>query len=134
MLITFYSRNLGPREGRGIIINVASMYGLSGPPGNVAASPYTASKHGVMGLTKSDATIYAPHNIRINAICPGYVDTPLLSASAASGAMDSEIAKTPMGRMGYVDEIADCIVFLGSRMSSFMCGSGLVVDGGYLAN
>jgi hypothetical protein len=81
-----------------------------------------------------DAITYAAQAIRINAICPGYVNTPLLQEATASGAMDSEIAKTPMGRMAHVDEIADSIVFLASPMASFMTGASLVVDGGYTVN
>lgn len=126
--------NLGLREGRGNIINVSSMYGLVAPPSYIPASPYTAAKHGVVGLTKSDAIAYAAQGIRINAICPGYVNTPLLKEAAVSGAMDSEIAKTPMQRMADVDEIADSIVFLASPMASFMTGASLVVDGGYTIN
>ncbi|KIM99948.1 hypothetical protein OIDMADRAFT_104709 [Oidiodendron maius Zn] len=127
-------KDLGPRRGRGNIINVASMYGLIGTPSEIPASAYVASKHGVVGLTKSDATVYASHGIRINAICPGYVKTPLLQALAANGAMNSEIAKTPMKRMADVEEIADCIVFLASPMASFMTGSSLLADGGYTIN
>jgi len=126
--------NLGLREGRGSIINVASMYGLVAPPAYIPASPYTASKHGVVGLTKSDAITYAAHGIRINAICPGYVNTPLLKEATVAGAMDSEIAKTPMQRMADPEEIGDSIVFLASPMSSFMTGASLVVDGGYTVN
>ncbi|KAH7348301.1 3-oxoacyl-reductase [Rhexocercosporidium sp. MPI-PUGE-AT-0058] len=126
--------NLGTREGRGNIINVASMYGIIGMPANITASPYSASKHGVLGLTKSDASHYAAQGIRINAICPGYVSTPLLAAAESAGTMSEEIAKTPMKRMGGVDEIADCLVFMASPMASFMTGSSLVVDGGYTIN
>jgi NAD(P)-dependent dehydrogenase (short-subunit alcohol dehydrogenase family) len=128
------------------------MYGLVAPPANILASPYTASKHGVVGLTKSvsylislyhkrdvltkaqDAVTYAAQGIRINAICPGYVNTPLLREAAVAGAMDSEIAKTPMQRLADVEEIADSIVFLASPMASFMTGASLVVDGGYTVN
>lgn len=78
--------------------------------------------------------MYAAHSIRINAICPGYVNTPLLAKAASSGLMDGEIAKTPMRRLADVEEIADCVVFMASPMASFMTGSALVVDGGYTAN
>jgi Enoyl-(Acyl carrier protein) reductase len=107
---------------------------------------------GVIGLTKSvsppyplllmavklthtqDAIIYAPHGIRINALCPGYVNTPLLQKSAERGEMDTEIAKIPMKRLADVDEVSDCIVFLASPMASYMTGSSLLADGGYTAN
>ena len=81
-----------------------------------------------------DAVAYAAQGIRINAICPGYVNTPLLKEATAAGAMDSEIAKTPMQRLADVEEIADSIVFLASPMASFMTGASLVVDGGYTVN
>jgi NAD(P)-dependent dehydrogenase (short-subunit alcohol dehydrogenase family) len=77
---------------------------------------------------------YAAHGIRINAICPGYVNTPLLKEAVASGAMDAEIARTPLMRLADVEEIADSIVFLASPMASFMTGAALVVDGGYTIN
>ncbi|CAG8951981.1 hypothetical protein HYFRA_00000716 [Hymenoscyphus fraxineus] len=123
--------NLGPRIGRGNIINVASMYGLIGTPSDVLSTAYVASKHAVVGLTKADATAYAPHHIRINALCPGYVRTPLLGSALEDGYMKGEIAKTPLGRVAEVEEIGDSIVFLASPMASFMVGSTLVVDGGY---
>ncbi|KAG9247160.1 3-oxoacyl-reductase [Calycina marina] len=120
--------NLGLRKGRGSIVNVASMYGLIAPPASIPATEYTASKHAVVGLTRSDASSYGPHGIRINAMCPGYIETPLNPASAT---MTSEVMKTPMGRMGSVEEIADCIVFLSSEMASYVTGSILVSDGGH---
>ena len=103
-----------------------------------------------MGLTKSDAVMFAPQGIRINAICPGYVRTPLLQQAEvrngscvsnevhlngvqASGVMQGELAKVPFGRFAEMEEIADAIMFLASPLSSFMSGSGLVVDGGFTA-
>jgi NAD(P)-dependent dehydrogenase (short-subunit alcohol dehydrogenase family) len=103
--------------------------------GIVATSPitpatsYSASKHGVMGLTKTDAIFYAPQHIRINAMCPGYVETPLLLAATKSPLFAKELERVPMGRLAKMEEIADSIVFLASPMSSFMCGQGLIVDG-----
>ncbi|KAG9234536.1 oxidoreductase [Amylocarpus encephaloides] len=126
--------NLGVRTGRGAIINVASMYGIVGCPKSVKASPYAASKHAVIGLTKSDALQYASQGIRINAISPGYVRTPLVLEALAKGYMDNEVEKTPMGRMAEAEEIGDSIVYLASPLASFMCGGVLVVDGGYTAN
>ena len=82
-------------------------------------------------LTSQDAVAYAGHGIRINSICPGYVKTPLLNPAIEAGVMDAEIAKTPMQRLGDVEEIADSIVFLASPMASFITGASLVVDGGY---
>ncbi|KAK3710794.1 hypothetical protein LTR37_010018 [Vermiconidia calcicola] len=120
-----------PRGNRGVIINTASMLGLVASSPVSAAVSYTTSKHAVMGMTKTDAIAYAPRGIRINAMCPGYVGTPLLLQASETGAMDGEIAKVPQGRLGQMDEIADAMVFLASPMSSFMTGQGLVVDGGF---
>ncbi|KAE8354374.1 hypothetical protein BDV28DRAFT_86445 [Aspergillus coremiiformis] len=121
----------GLREGRGVIINVSSMYGLATPPRNFGILPYTAAKHAVVAITKMDAKAYAREGIRINAVCPGYVDTPLIHSAIASHALDGEFEKTPMGRPASLEEIADAILFLASPLSSYMCGSALLVDGGY---
>ncbi|KXT07909.1 hypothetical protein AC579_4521 [Pseudocercospora musae] len=122
-----------PRGSRGVIVNVASMLALVASSPGTPACAYTATKHAVMGLTKTDAVMYAKNGIRINAICPGYVATPLLKSATATRVMNDEVAKVPMGRLGEMEEIADTITFLSSEMSSFMCGSALVVDGGYTA-
>lgn len=84
-------------------------------------------------MTKTDAVMYAPQGIRINAICPGYVATPLLQAATGTAMLAAEIAKVPQQRLGEMEEIADAISFLASPMSSFMAGVGMVVDGGYTA-
>lgn len=118
------------RHPRGTIINIASMYGIIGTPLNTSVVSYTAAKHGVVGLTKADALAYAPHNIKINALCPGYVGTPLLK-TMADGIMSKEIEKTPMGRMAEMDEIGDHVVMLASPLTSYMCGAAMVADGGY---
>lgn len=126
----------GRRYARGVIINVSSMYGLVGASANTPATAYAAAKHGVMGLTKTDAIVYAEQRIRINAINPGYVATPLLGDTgdeSSQGVWAREMVKTPMRRLAQPAEIADCICFLGSRMSSYMTGAGLVVDGGFSA-
>ncbi|KAK5043150.1 hypothetical protein LTR13_000921 [Exophiala sideris] len=136
---------------RGVIINVASMFGIVSSPKTIPACAYTAAKHAVIGLTKADAVTYASDGIRINAICPGwvqyvpskrlliadglyvflcrYVGTPLLQAATESEVMQKETAKVPMERMAQMSEIADAIVFLASHMSSYMCGTALIVDG-----
>ena len=125
--------SLGHRMGRGTIVNVASMYGLIASAPTIPATAYTAAKHGVVGLTKSDGVMFASQGIRINAICPGYVATPLLRDSTESGVMKKEVEETPMKRLGDMEEIADSIAFLASPMSSFMAGASLVVDGGFTA-
>ena len=119
-------------------MNVASMLGTKASAPSTFASDYTATKHGVMGLTKADAIHYGTpeYRIRINAMCPGYVATPLLKDTMERGlsaSMADEIKKVPMGRMAEMEEIADSITWLSSPMASYACGLGLVVDGGYCA-
>ncbi|KAE8380101.1 hypothetical protein BDV26DRAFT_290662 [Aspergillus bertholletiae] len=121
----------GTRQGRGVIINLSSMFGVSAPPAEFAIIPYTAAKHAVVAITKLDAKTYGKEGIRINAICPGYVDTPIIRQGIESGSMNSEFEKTPLGRPADAEEIADSILYLASPMSSFVCGAALVVDGGH---
>ncbi|CAK7244167.1 MAG: hypothetical protein STHCBS139747_005702 [Sporothrix thermara] len=125
--------DLGPRDGRGRIINTASMYGIVSPGSHMAQTAYTTAKHGVVGLTKGDGNTYGPYNIRVNCICPGYVETPLLSIMATSpdSPLSIDIARTPLKRISTMEEIADSITFLASRMSSFMQGAALIADGGF---
>ncbi|KAJ6023955.1 hypothetical protein N7540_004752 [Penicillium herquei] len=117
------------RHNVGVIVNVASMYGIIGTSLNVPVVSYTAAKHGVIGLTRADAIAYAPQDIRYNAICPGYVRTPLVGSSVHTEIMQREVAKLPVGRISDMDEIADHITFLASPMSSYMYGAALVADG-----
>jgi NAD(P)-dependent dehydrogenase (short-subunit alcohol dehydrogenase family) len=113
----------------GAIVNTSSILGKVGTPD---ASAYCAAKHGVIGLTQAAALEYATKNIRINALCPGYIDTPLL------GDIDpktlSELKeKHAMKRLGRADEVAKAFLWLASDDSSFLTGDSLAVDGGYLA-
>lgn len=120
------------RSFRGSIVNVASMYGLVAPPLNVPATAYATSKHAVIGLTKSDALAFAHRGIRINAICPGYVMTPLVKEHMGKGdVMEAERLKVPLQRYAEMEEIGDCIAFLHSDAASYMVGTTLVADGGY---
>ncbi|PWY90055.1 oxidoreductase UcpA, partial [Aspergillus heteromorphus CBS 117.55] len=121
-----------PRSNRGVIVNLASMYGIVSPSRDLPIVSYTAAKHAVVGFTKIDALTYAPLGIRINALCPGTVDTPVVAA-LPSEIIKREEAKFPLGRFAVPEEMADAIVFLLSPMSSYMYGSALVVDGGYSA-
>ncbi|OJJ48131.1 hypothetical protein ASPZODRAFT_112683 [Penicilliopsis zonata CBS 506.65] len=121
----------GSRYGRGVIINVASALGLSAPATGIPFAPYVSAKHAVMGFTKADAKRYAPQGIRINAICPGWIYTPMIDEDVKSGILDTEVQSAAVGRIGQVEEVADAILFLASPMSSFVYGTGLVVDGGY---
>ncbi|GLA43609.1 hypothetical protein AnigIFM63309_001540 [Aspergillus niger] len=121
-------RDDSPRSSRGVIVNVASAYGLVATPANIPLVSYTAAKHGVVGMSKADAIVYAPLGIRINAICPGYVQTPMID-QMADEVMRKEVLRVPVGRLADVEEIADTITFMLSPMSSYMYGSALVVDG-----
>ncbi|GFN10641.1 hypothetical protein AtubIFM55763_009567 [Aspergillus tubingensis] len=121
----------GYRRGRGVIVNVCSSLGISASATGIPFPAYVSSKHGVMGLTKMDAKYYAPSGIRINAVCPGFVNTPMISDAVDSGAFKEEVESTPIGRAADVEEITDSILFLASPMSSYVYGAGLVVDGGY---
>ncbi len=119
-------------QGGGSIVNTASIYGLAGAPGSTA---YNAAKHGVVGVTRVAALEYATAGIRVNAVCPGYIRTPMtvpgIEADPESGRR--MIAQTPMGRLGEAEEIAEAVVWLCSDAASFVTGHTMTVDGGYMA-
>jgi NAD(P)-dependent dehydrogenase (short-subunit alcohol dehydrogenase family) len=120
------------RSYRGSIVNTASMYGVVGPTLTVPSTAYATSKHAVVGLTKADAIAMAPRGIKINAICPGYVLTPLVENSMDKGSvMEDERVKVPVQRFASMEEIGDVIAFLHSDASSYVVGSALVADGGF---
>jgi NAD(P)-dependent dehydrogenase (short-subunit alcohol dehydrogenase family) len=119
------------QHGGGVIVNTASVAGLIGARGLAA---YVASKHGVVGLTKTAALEYAQQGIRVNCICPGVIHTPMTER----GLNDPErrariIASEPMGRVGTPEEIAEAVVWLCSDASSFVTGHTMTVDGGFVA-
>jgi NAD(P)-dependent dehydrogenase (short-subunit alcohol dehydrogenase family) len=120
------------RGGGGAIVNTASVLGLSGSRGNPA---YVASKHGVIGLTKSAALDYAPSHIRVNAVCPGTIHTPMyVRREGRDPEHDARVATSiPLGRLGQPGEVAEAVVWLCSDAASFVTGHALVVDGGDLA-
>lgn len=120
-------------QGGGSIVNVAS---ILGKVGYAQAPAYTAAKHGLIGLTKTAAIEYAEQGIRVNAVCPGFIETPMLERA---GIMDNRdvvqqiISMHPAGRLGKPREVADAIVWLASEEASFVTGHSLLVDGGYVA-
>src|SRR4051794_6204933 len=97
--------------------------------------PYNASKHGVVGLTKTAVLEYATSGIRVNCVCPGYIRTPLIEEALTSHPeMEAQIvARHPVGRMGQPEEIAEAVVWLCSDAASFVTGYTMTVDGGYVA-
>jgi NAD(P)-dependent dehydrogenase (short-subunit alcohol dehydrogenase family) len=116
-------------ESGGAIVNMASAAGLVGFPLN---SAYSAAKHGVIGLTKSAAGEYARDHIRVNAVCPGYVDTPMVKQldMVRPGMVGSTLQGIPMRRLGEAREVADAVIFLMSEHASFITGHSLSIDGG----
>ena len=119
-------------QGSGAIVNCSSLGGLVGLPSRAA---YHASKHGVIGLTRSAALEYAPRGIRINAVCPGIIDTPMVASMLVSQpeAMKEMMKEQPIGRLGRAEEIAAAVLWLCSPGASFVIGHALAVDGGYTA-
>lgn len=118
--------------GGGSIVNIASVAGLIGAP---KAAAYTASKHAVLGLTKSAAVDYAKLGLRVNAICPAYTDTRMVQSAIEGNPLMAHIMQRaiPMGRLGQPAEIAEAVVWLCSDASSFVTGHALALDGGLVA-
>ena len=113
----------------GVIINTASILGLIG---SATSSAYVAAKHGVVGLTKTAAADHAEDNIRVNAVCPGYIETPMTEETMRRRG-ERILARVPMARMGQASEIAEAVVWLCSPKASFVTGVSWAVDGGYTA-
>ena len=120
------------KQGGGSIVNTASAAGLVGLPGSPA---YNASKHGVVGLTRTAALEYAAKNIRVNCVCPGAIRTPMLERAldSVAGAEQWFIAGEPIGRLGKPEEIAEGVVWLLSDAASFVTGHPMAIDGGWVA-
>lgn len=118
------------KQGSGVIVNCSSVGGIVG---GAERANYHAAKHGVLGLTKSAALEYATRNIRVNAVCPGLIWTPMADQMVASGqkeALDAMVKIVPMQRHGRAEEIADVVLWLSSNASSFVTGQSISVDGG----
>jgi NAD(P)-dependent dehydrogenase (short-subunit alcohol dehydrogenase family) len=113
----------------GVIINTASILGLIG---SATSSAYVAAKHGVVGLTKTAAADHAEDNIRVNAVCPGYIETAMTEETMRRRG-ERILARVPMARMGQAGEIAEAVVWLCSPKASFVTGISWAVDGGYTA-
>lgn len=119
-------KQMREQENGGVIVNTASMYGWIGAAGSAA---YNAAKGGVVNLTRSLGIEYAAENIRVNALCPGFIDTPIIPEEQKEPLREM----TPMKRLGESEEMAKAALFLASDDSSFMTGSSLIVDGGVTA-
>jgi NAD(P)-dependent dehydrogenase (short-subunit alcohol dehydrogenase family) len=119
------------KQGSGAIVNCSSLGGLVG---GAERASYHAAKHGVLGLTKSAALDYAARGIRINAVCPGLIETAMSDQMKAAGqaeALDAMLKQVPIGRIGRAEEIADVVLWLCSSASSMVVGQAIAVDGGY---
>jgi short-subunit dehydrogenase len=122
------------KQKSGVIVNISS---ILGKVGFATSAHYVAAKHGVIGLTQTAALEYSSEGIRINAICPGFIETPLLKKGGISDnaeVLQQIIDLHPMKRLGRSDEIAKGFIFLASDDSTFVSGTSLEIDGGYLAN
>ena len=120
------------RQGAGAIVNCSSVCGLIGIPGR---ADYHASKHGVIGMTRTAALEYAAQGVRINAVCPGTIDTPMVRRilDTEQGAMEGILRNQPIGRLGQPEEVAEAVLWLCGPGSSFVIGHPLAVDGGWTA-
>ncbi len=120
------------KRGSGTIVNCSSLGGLVG---GAERGIYHAAKHGVLGFTKSAALEYAARGIRINAICPGLIQTPMADQMVAAGQAEALKAiekNIPMGRMGRAEEIANAVLWLSSDAASYITGQSISVDGGFI--
>ncbi len=118
----------------GVIVNCASIFGLRGVAGG---SAYSAAKHGVIGLTRSAALEYGPRSIRVNAICPGFTDTPLVrgdTSPISASALRAKLERSALRRLARAEEVAAVALWLASDAASFVTGAAVAADGGFLAS
>src|SRR5688572_24188479 len=117
------------KQGGGAIVNTSSGAGVKGIAGQAA---YCAAKFGIVGLTKATALDYAKSNIRVNVVCPGIIDTPMMDrfSGGTPAGRERVIAQEPVGRMGKPEEIAAAVVWLCSDAAAFVIGHAMVIDGG----
>ncbi|HEY8955143.1 glucose 1-dehydrogenase [Chitinophaga sp.] len=118
------------KAGGGVIVNMASILGAVGFAGSCA---YVAAKHGVVGLTQAAAVEYSAKGIRVNAVGPGFIETPLLTKHLSQQEMQALVGLHPIGRLGKPEEVAELVLWLSSPQSSFVTGSYYPIDGAYLA-
>ncbi|KAK8157690.1 oxidoreductase [Phyllosticta citrichinensis] len=121
------------RYGRGAIVNMNSIHAAVASPPYIAAGAYVAGRHALLGLTRTEGALYAARGIRINAVCSGYYDSPLIHSSPQMEALVQKIVddNVPVARLAEPEEVADAAVFLASPLASYVFGQGVVVDGGY---
>jgi NAD(P)-dependent dehydrogenase (short-subunit alcohol dehydrogenase family) len=115
------------RQGGGVVVNTSSGAGIRGVAGGAS---YAASKHAIIGMTKSAALDYAKQNIRVNAVLPGNIETPMMDRFTG-GDIQKAIELEPVGRLGKPEEIAEAVLWMSSDLGGFVTGSGIVVDGGW---
>ena len=131
LCLKYEIRQMLKQGGGGAIVNMASITGLVGSAG---AAAYSASKHGVIGLTKSAALENAKSKVRINAVCPGFIETPMADRIFRVPAVHKYVLSChPIGRFGHPAEIAEAVLWMSSDRASFMTGQSMVLDGGFLA-
>ena len=123
------------KQGGGAIVNTSSAAGLVGSPLGMSGAAYVASKHGVVGLSKTAALEFARDGIRVNAVCPSWIHTPMAERlTRGDPELEARVsARYPMGRAGTPEEVAEAVVWLSSDEASFVTGHALAVDGGYVA-
>ncbi len=133
--VLFMSRDVGRmmlRQGRGSIINIGSIASVLSMP---RRTPYVTAKTAILGLTRTLAVEWASRGVRVNAVCPGYHETPLLMEHIDRGTLDGNriLKRIPMGRLGTIEDVGKAVLFFASDLSDYVTGQHLLVDGGYTA-